>query len=308
LDDRFSQAAAAMARQKKADLFLYSPYAGTAFSQSYRHDPRKLLFQFHPHVATERRILREDWTRFSGLIAGALVVENIDAGKTDARDRSDDSWKRADHIVCASSFSRKSLIDAGADAARISVVPYGVDMEAQPPGLPRDSFFHVIFVGSGLQRKGLHHLLLAWQRASLPADSKLTLICRVVEPAFLPLIAATPRVQLIPGLSRAELDRLYGCATLLAMPSLIEGFGQVYLEALGHGLPVLGTAQTGLPDLGIEADEIYSCESGNIEELAETLTRLSRKLPLAADVNERARQCAGRFSWQSFRNRIRELL
>ena len=49
------------------------------------------------------------------------------------------------------------------------------------------------------------------------------------------------------------------------MPSLVEGFGQVYLEALAQGCPVLGTANTCLPDLGGEADAIFLVTPGNVE-------------------------------------------
>ena len=62
------------------------------------------------------------------------------------------------------------------------------------------------------------------------------------------------------------------------MPSLIEGFGQVYLEALSFGLPVLGTRNTCLPDLGDEGDGIFCVDPGNIEELTSTLERLSELL------------------------------
>ena len=33
------------------------------------------------------------------------------------------------------------------------------------------------------------------------------------------------------------------------MPSLVEGFGYVYLEALSHGCFCVGTDNTGLPDI-----------------------------------------------------------
>ena len=307
-DAQYSRSAAAIARRKKANLFLYSAYAWDAFSANYAHDPSKILFQYHPHINTESRILRDDWMKFRKTISERLVLEDFASVVDVGRERADRSWTRATHILCASSFTRRSLIEAGADAARISVVPYGVDPVLNRHDALRDPFFHALFVGSGLQRKGLHHLLLAWQRASLPADSKLTLVCRVVEPALLPLVAATPGVELIRGVSRSQLERLYATATLFTMPSLVEGFGQVYLEALSFGLPVLGTAHTGLPDLGGETDGIYTCEAGNIDELAATLTKLSESLIDARAINEMARQCAGRFPWERFRARIQALL
>jgi glycosyltransferase involved in cell wall biosynthesis len=92
------------------------------------------------------------------------------------------------------------------------------------------------------------------------------------------------------------------------MPSLVEGFGQVYLEALAHGCPVLGTSNSGLPDLGSEADGIFLVSPGHVEELSEQLERLSQLLPSDHKIRRAAHACAGRFTWQAFRMRVRQKL
>ena len=76
LDRQYSLAAAHYARQTRANLFLYSPYAWEAFSARYAHDPRKILFQFHPHASSEISILKEDARRFAGLFADGLRLES----------------------------------------------------------------------------------------------------------------------------------------------------------------------------------------------------------------------------------------
>jgi glycosyltransferase involved in cell wall biosynthesis len=308
-DCEYSRAAARLARNARANLFLYSPYAWEAFSERYSYNLKKILFQFHPHVSEETRILKEDAAAFSNVILlNQTQFGSIHASESEARARSDDSWKLADHIVCASTFAYSTLISVGADPVKVSVIPYGIDRPAEGYRRKRDDGFHVVFVGSGIQRKGLHHLLLAWQRARLPAESKLTLVCRVLDPAFAPMIAATRRVKSMKRIDRAQLENLLGSATLFVMPSLMEGFGQVYLEALSFGLPVLGTRNTGISDLGTEADGVYQVEPGNIDELTSTLERLSKILPGVSEMAERARLCASRFTWERFRSKIYALV
>jgi glycosyltransferase involved in cell wall biosynthesis len=214
----------------------------------------------------------------------------------------------ADHVVCASQFTRATLLEAGANNGRISVIPYGVTLPTESDEVERDQIFHVLFVGSGIQRKGLHHLLLAWRRARLPAGSVLTLVCRILEPAFAPMIASTPSVRLMREVTYAQLARLYRSATLFAMPSLVEGFGQVYLEALSYGLPVLGTRHTCVPDLGDEVDGVYCHTVGDLDALIDALERLSKILPGKRDMNRQARLCAARFSWERFRSNIGSLI
>jgi glycosyltransferase involved in cell wall biosynthesis len=215
-----------------------------------------------------------------------------------------EAWKYADLIFCASSFTKRSLLEVGADAKKIHVVPYGVETPSPYLDIRPDEAFKIVFVGTGLKRKGLHHLLLAWQRASLPSSSKLTLICRMLDPVLEQLIAPIPRVELIRGVSGTMLSQTYSRSSLFVMPSIVEGFGQVYLEALAHGCPVLGTANSALPDLGGEADGIYLVESGKIDELSFMLERLSQLLPSNYKIREAARDCASRYTWELFRKRL----
>ena len=185
------------------------------------------------------------------------------------------------------------------------VVPYGIETAADtPPAEDPPTGFEVSFVGSGVQRKGLHHLLRAWEGARLPASSRLTLVCRVLDLGLRERIARTPRVRLLPGVGASELADCYRRSTLLAMPSLTEGFGQVYLEALAHGCPVLGTAHTCLPDLGGEVDGVFLTPPANLEALASRLEELAARLPGQAALRDRARACARAFTWPRFRQAI----
>jgi glycosyltransferase involved in cell wall biosynthesis len=309
-DPRYGEIAARDARRTKSDLLMYSSYAWEAFNAPYRHTPLKILFQYHPHYALEYAILEADRQASAKLgVDFSGQLEDLVTGDRRLRHRADLTWRMADRVLCASSFTKHSLVEAGADAARISVVPYGVT--EPPPLMPningqRDSRFHALFVGSGLQRKGLHHLLLAWKRARLPAGARLTVVSRVVEPGFVPLLLETRNVHYLKWVANADLRRLYNSATVFVMPSLVEGFGQVYLEALAQGLPVIGTANTCLPDIGGADDGVFLTSPGEIDELAALLERLSIDLGQKAAIRQSAQACARQFTWDRFRARLRE--
>ena len=194
LDQRFSHAAAARARRTKTNLLLYTPYAWEAFAESSypRHTPRKVLFQHHPHADFENRLLTEDFKRFPeiGLSYAEATGCRLAAS---LHGRIANCWRPADLILCASTFTRRTLLEAGADFERCAVVPYGSEMpplavEALKGNETRNEApafrFRALFVGSGVQRKGLHHLLHAWHRARLPKESELTLVCRNLDPGL----------------------------------------------------------------------------------------------------------------------------
>lgn len=304
-DDLLSLRAAEVARRERAHLFLYSSNAVPAFEASYRHAPKKILFQYHPHYASEHAILRDDNVRH-GRASGA-VRARADSVVRPYRLRSDEAWRGADHIVCASSFTARTLIEAGADSSRISVIGYGVALPARRSIPPANDAFRVLFVGSGIQRKGLHHLLQAWTRARLPASAELTIIARTHDVSLIDRGTIPNGVSIVPGLSAAMLVDAYRSASLFCMPSLIEGFGQVYVEALAEGLPVLGTRNTCLPDLGGESDGVFLTEPGDVDALAAQLERLSSLVPGHVALKEAAARTAARCDWGAFRRRIREV-
>jgi len=305
LDQNFALAAARRAEQSRADLFLYSSYAWEAFKSRYSHDPRRILFQYHPHPSLEKKILASDLPLYPNIFRAAPDTHG-DSFPENLLRRERDCWQYADLIFCASTFTKRSLLEAGADEKICRVVPYGIDLPPKVEGEPPSDRFHAVFVGNAMHRKGLHHLLLAWQRAALPENSKLTLICRLFfDPELEQLVHATPRVQLIRGVSAAELQQTFAASTVFVMPSLVEGFGQVYLEALAQGCPVVGTANTALPDLGDETDGVHLVSPGNIDQLVAKLESLSKSLPGDSAIRAACRQVAARFPWSRFRQTLR---
>ena len=309
-DPAFGRAASKEASRRKSDLLMYSSYAWEAFRAKYVRQPKKILFQYHPHYALEGSLLETDRIMSEKLgIYFDKIHKNGQILVKSNRLREDSAWKLADHVICASNFTKQSLVEAGADPTAISVVPYGVSQvtpgACEHKSCEEDSF-HALFVGSGLQRKGLHHLLLSWRKAALPPRSRLTVVSRVIDPCLLKHFENHRSIHLIRGVTQPRLSQLYRESTVFVMPSIVEGFGQVYLEALSHGLPVVGTRNTCLPDLGNERDGIFITAPGAIDELASLLERLSKLLINNAGIRHRAKECADRFTWERFRAQLRE--
>ncbi len=307
LDQYFAHAAAAQARRTKSDLLLYTPYAWEAFIVPYSHSPRKILFEYHPHSEFQTHLLTEDLKRFPFVQQSYQEETGINL-PSQLQIRVRDCWKHADLILCASSFTRSTLLAAGVEPSSCQVVSYGIEQPTPPLKEPKIDSFQALFVGSGSQRKGLHHLLYAWRQARLPKESLLTIVCRNLDPGIETFIHEIPQVRLIRGTDVQNLRKLYETNSLFVMPSLIEGFGQVFLESLSYGCPVLGTVNTCLPDLGGEEDGIFLIEVGNLDQLTYQLEYLANRLPANPELRQKARHCAERFSWKNFRYKLGRML
>ena len=199
-------------------------------------------------------------------------------------------------------MTARSLEHAGCEADRITVVPYGFDTKTIAAPRSPEGPARFLFVGQGLQRKGLHHLLRAW-RAIDPAQARLTLVCYAIDPGIAEL-ARQQGVELLGRQDRPALDTLMQRSDVFIMPSLIEGFGLTYLEALAAGCHIVGTANTGLPDLPLSDAARTLVPIGDIAALSDVIEQLvvrraSGGLDAAAIAGE-----AGNWTWSDFRIRI----
>jgi glycosyltransferase involved in cell wall biosynthesis len=153
--------------------------------------------------------------------------------------------------VVASTFTALTLAENGVPKERIHIVPYGVDSFRFPcrdQAPARSEPFRVVWVGSMVQRKGLSYFLEAM--GSLPQKGLEVLICGNVN-IEQDLIESSniPSIRVHRALSDPELTQLLRSSDLFVLPSLVEGFGHVILEAMSSGLPVVTTASTCAPDV-----------------------------------------------------------
>lgn len=212
-------------------------------------------------------------------------------------------WQRMDALVCASQVTADTLVEEGVAPERIAVIPYGAPETSPPSNAQRaDGPARFLFVGQGVQRKGLHHLIRAWQ-AEPRGDARLTIVSYALDPDIGALVS-DPSIEVLGYQERDALSALFSRSDVFVMPSLLEGFGLVYLEALAHGCHVVGTDMTGLPELDLGHDSATLVPAGDLAALGKALTRLVDRT--RAGLLDRAAIAAqaGRWTQSDFRRAI----
>ncbi|MFS0725326.1 glycosyltransferase family 4 protein [Paenibacillus sp. 1P07SE] len=96
-----------------------------------------------------------------------------------------------------------------------------------------------------------------------------------------------------------ELAELYASADLFVFPSSTETFGNVVLESLASGLPVIGAAAGGVQELVTDGRTGRLCEPGQPADFVQAITELLSSPGELARYREAARQAALRRSWDS---------
>ncbi|MEO7715841.1 MAG: glycosyltransferase family 4 protein [Capsulimonas sp.] len=162
-------------------------------------------------------------------------------------------------VIVHSQAARAHLLAAGVSPAEIVCIPCGVEppmripsqMEARAKlGAPQDAFV-ISAAARMVPEKGLDTLLEAMSDLrSLPT------------PIYLLIAGAGPDEIRLRGMGAAllgdrarflghlpDLSDVYAASDLFVLPSHMEGFGLVYLEAALHGVPSIGTNVGAIPEV-----------------------------------------------------------
>lgn len=178
--------------------------------------------------------------------------------------------------------------------ARVKVVPEGPTplppAGALPAGLEPG---FVLAVGTLEPRKNYRRLAAA--HAAIEGAPPLVIAGRPGWNGVAP--PAGPGVRLLGHVDDATLAALYANASLLAFPSLYEGFGLPLLDAMRLGLPALVGDRGALPELAGGAAVVVDPES--TEAITAGLRRLLAEAPLRRRLATAGRKRAAAFSWRS---------
>lgn len=198
----------------------------------------------------------------------------------------------------------------GLDPATIAIAPPGVDHAAFAAVTPaaRDAVRSrlglgqrpvVLFVGEVEPHKNVPRLVDAFGRLARRDPAPLLVIAGGRGSG---LDAARDRARDLgdrvrwPGyLAREDLVALLSAATVLALPSLDEGFGMPIVEAFAAGVPVLASTAGALPDTAGGAALLV--DPGDEAAIAAGLERLLASGGLRADLAARGQARAARFTW-----------
>ena len=168
-------------------------------------------------------------------------------------------FARTPQIVAIAQVGRREIETLyGVSPGRLEVVYNGVDLARFHPanrsryragaraeaGLPSGAFT-ALFVGSGFARKGLTTAIEAFA-AFADRESRLVVVGKGDPRPYQAIAARSGVGERVVWLgARSDLERWYAAADIVVLPSRYEPFGNVHLEALAAGLPVVASARAG---------------------------------------------------------------
>ena len=258
------------------------------------------------------------------------------------------AYEAASGIIAVSNGMREDILRCypAVDPERVKVVHNGIDLEAwkHPQGQEADAQAAatlkrlgidpdrptIVFVGRITRQKGLPHLLRACEQ--LPADVQVILCAGAPDTPEIKaevegLVAhlrdkRTGVVWIEEMLPRPELIAVLAASDVFVCPSVYEPLGIVNLEAMAVGLPVVGSATGGIPDVIVDGETgllvpIEQVQDGTgtpidparfEADLAERLTTLVTDTEAAKAMGQAARRrVEEHFAWQAIAQRTMDV-
>jgi len=251
------------------------------------------------------------------------------------------AFEAADAVIAVSDGMRRDILRSypALDESRVQVVYNGIDLDRWKPTVDHDTVRalgidpdrpSVVFVGRITRQKGLPYLLRA--AAALPADVQLVLCAGAPDtPGIMAEVTAGVRalqeqrsgvVWIDRLLPQHELSAVLTAGTVFVCPSVYEPLGIVNLEAMACGLPVVGTATGGIPEVVADGETgrlvpIDQATDGTgtpidpdlfVADLARILIEVLSDPARAAEMGRAGRVRAEReFSWDTIAVRTREI-
>lgn len=214
----------------------------------------------HPYVV-ERRIVKKE-------LCNAGYIRYLYSRRIHLVARAEKKMcKKADRIIAVSNYTAQSIArEYHIPFENITIIPNAVDIERFNPSVNGEyikekraltSEHIILFVGRLDNTKGIRYLLEGFSKIvkDFP-DAKLVIVGKGVLKQFILTYVTRNNlknsVMLIEEVPEDDLPKLYAAADVVVLPSLIEGFGIVLLEAMAAMKPCVATRAGGTEDAIID--------------------------------------------------------
>ena len=191
----------------------------------------------------------------------------------------------ADLITTNSSYTKQQIEALVPLPCPCRVIPMGVILPNKIPPLKDFHRHTILFVGRLVEWKGVDTLIrsITLVRKAIP-DARLTIVGegpfrdslqRIMQDAGL-----TDAVRFYGRATDDDLKKLYDSTEVFVLPSrkyqglIMEGLGVVLLEAMSHGVPVIGSNVGGIPDIIVDGENGFLVPEQRPDILAEKIVQL----------------------------------
>ncbi len=211
---------------------------------------------------------------------------------------------RSTYLLAESEDVRRRVLNHYKVRQEITIIPWGL----KPPlfqkasraelELGEDDFL-IVSIGRLVKRKGLDYLLQAVAKRRIPTI-KVLLVGEGPEREHLESLAIAlgirQKIVFLGSVSEERKFQYLTASDIFVLPSLHEGFGIVFLEAMYCGLPIVTTDCGGQTDFVKDGHNGFLVPVGDVEAIADRIVTLLQNQALREQISENNREDVKGFS------------
>ena len=226
--------------------------------------------------------------------------------------------KTADLLLCVSRATAADAIGHGGNPSKVHVIPNGIDLtpidQAGVYDESESSRPTLLTVARLLRRKGVHRVIEAMPKvlSKIPNARYVVVGDGGYRDKLVQMAMESPArdaIEFTGPVSDAEKWKWYRKCSLFVMPSTIEGFGIVYLEANAFGKPVIGGNVMGVPEAVVDGETGLLVDPLDVDAIADAIIGLLQNSSEARRLGENGRKRAERdYSWRANAEQFLELV
>jgi teichuronic acid biosynthesis glycosyltransferase TuaC len=250
---------------KKNTLSKYSKWAKDVLSKGFKH--KKDISITHAHYVFPSGVFSLMMKKMFGIpyivTAHGGDIERMAKKSTKIRNWTAKILQESSAVIAVGPVLADQIEkDYGIPREKIHICSMGVNRQIFKPGNKREvrselgieeDTFTYLFVGNVIKQKGVEELLLAFKRVKEESNKKVQLIIIGSQRDQNFIESVKPHidkdVRMIEPLEQPKLVKWFQASDVFVLPSHLEGFGLVALEAIATHTPVIASNVGGLPSL-----------------------------------------------------------
>lgn len=194
-----------------------------------------------------------------------------------AWDAADRSFGRAERVTTPTRKAAEYL-EANTSVRGVLAISCGIDAHNYTPNLEPRKDNLIVFLGRVVDEKQIDKLIRAFAKLDPALEAKLEIVgggeLENKLKALSASLGVSDRVTFAGYVEEDYLRQALTRATVFAMPSIAELQSISTMEAMASGLPIVAANAMALPHLVHDGENGFLFEPGNVDELAEKLTRV----------------------------------
>lgn len=214
----------------------------------------------------------------------------------------------AERVLVSSRYIYQEALNVGCCKERLVHLPNGVDLQRFNP-LISGSFVKarlgitdhpmIFTLRFHIPKNGIEYLIRAIPSVLREVPEAVVVIggdgpLRVYHEALANRLGVSQHTLFVGRIPQEELPHYYAACDVFIIPSIIEAFGLVTVEAMACGKPVIGTNVGGIPDVIVNGVNGILVRPKDPQEIAEKLITLLKNSELRRELGLRGRKIVER--------------